>query len=73
MTEGILTAYKFRHLDGGPRVLAIQNHGWIQVGWGLFQFLAWGRVLWAQTEQLGVAAHALCAVGTRFSSFLPRT
>ena len=31
MAEGILTAIKFRGLDGGPRVLAIQNHGWIQV------------------------------------------
>lgn len=42
MTEGILAAYKFRNLDGTPRVLAIQNHGWIQlasstcVGLGLY-------------------------------------
>ncbi len=30
MTEGILAAYKFRSLDGGSRVQAILNHGWIQ-------------------------------------------
>lgn len=30
MTEGIVAAYRFRNLDGGPRVQAIQNHGWIQ-------------------------------------------
>ena len=30
MTEGILAAYRFRATDGGARVQAIQNHGWIQ-------------------------------------------
>ena len=30
MTEGILAAYRFRATDGGVRVQAIQNHGWIQ-------------------------------------------
>ncbi|KAL6766195.1 hypothetical protein ACKKBG_A35060 [Auxenochlorella protothecoides x Auxenochlorella symbiontica] len=31
MTEGISTALAFRHLEGGPRVRAIQRHGWVQV------------------------------------------
>lgn len=32
MTEGMVMAFKFRPLEGGPRVQAIQRHGWIQGG-----------------------------------------
>ena len=31
MCEGIIAAYRFRATDGGPRVLAITNHMWVQV------------------------------------------
>jgi hypothetical protein len=44
MTEGILAAVKFRNLDGGPRVLAIQNHGWIQVAATLSTALGFGAI-----------------------------
>ena len=31
MCEGMIAAYRFRGTDGPPRVVAIQNHMWVQV------------------------------------------
>lgn len=46
MTEGILAAVKFRNLDGGPRVLGIQNHLWIQVASTVCVALGFLAIFW---------------------------
>ena len=30
MSEGIVAAFRFRPMEGAPRVAAIQNHAWVQ-------------------------------------------